>query len=108
VAGTSVLVHNDPAPAPGEGKSITVWSSQDDRFRIDVETRRGVVDIHLQEKIRGVPSSKAPKYHYNAETNEFEGMSSATRKLLDKKYSGWRKGAEKAKTRFLGGGGEAC
>ncbi|MFV2017116.1 RHS repeat-associated core domain-containing protein, partial [Micromonospora sp. LOL_023] len=94
-----VLVHNDGGDVPKLTGSQTIWRGGP--YRIDVEQGPGGPQMHLQEQINGVKSSQAPKYQYNFETGEFEGMSKSLRKTLDKKYPSYR-GAIPKGARYLG------
>jgi hypothetical protein len=63
--------------------------------------------MHLQEQINGVKSSQAPKYQYNFETGEFEGMPKSVRKMLDKKFPSYLDAIPKG-ARYLGIGDVKC
>jgi hypothetical protein len=100
---TPVLVHNAhkvPKPMLGangtQTTSSTVWKKG--AYRIDVENPAPGVrpgQMHLQEQINGMSSSRAPKYLYNFEKGEFEGMSNSLKKTLAKTdyLTGVEKGA---------------
>jgi hypothetical protein len=104
---TPVLVHNTHKAKPPmvgangtQTTSKTMWNQG--RYRIDVENPAPGVrpgQMHLQEQINGVPSSKAPKYLYDFEKSEFEGLSNSLRKKLEK--MGYETGIEKG-ARYLG------
>ncbi|MGW7169382.1 polymorphic toxin-type HINT domain-containing protein [Streptomyces sp. NPDC054884] len=91
---TPVLVHNAGGdPVDLTGKSMTVW--QRGPYRIDIEGSPSGVQMHFQEQINGVKSSAAPKYHFNPETGEFDGMSNSLKKDLRKNYPDFAKGLAK-------------
>ncbi|MGW2542433.1 hypothetical protein ACWC5I_16540 [Kitasatospora sp. NPDC001574] len=83
--------------------SSTVW--QRGAMRIDVENpnpggRPG--QMHLQVQVNGVKSSDAPKYQYNFETGQFDGLPKNLQKELAK--TDFAKGVKKGLS-FLG---QAC
>ncbi|MFG2000930.1 RHS repeat-associated core domain-containing protein [Spirillospora sp. NPDC048911] len=90
---TYVLVHNDDPPIDLNGKSYTVW--QRGPYRIDIEARNGMKQMHFQEQIPGVKSGDAPKYQYNPATGEFDGMPKALQRDLRKNYPDYGKGLKK-------------
>lgn len=51
--------------------------------------------MHFQEQISGVSSGNAPKYQFNPETGDFDGMPNSLKKELAKKYPDYRKGLSK-------------
>lgn len=51
--------------------------------------------MHFQVRINGVPSSKAPKYHFNPETGDFGGMPNSLKRDLKKNYPDFPKGFAK-------------
>lgn len=81
---TPVLVHNDDGPIDLGGKSYTVWRTKDNRYRIDIEGSPSGVQMHLQERIPGVSSGDAPKYNFNPDTGDFDGMPKSLTKALSK------------------------
>ncbi|KPI17800.1 RHS repeat-associated core domain containing protein-containing protein [Actinobacteria bacterium OV450] len=105
---TPVLVHNDDGSGMigANGTQITsstVWRGSS--MRIDVENpspggRPG--QMHLQVQINGMKSSDAPKYQYNFETGQFDGLPKNLQKELAK--TDYAKGVKKGLS-FLG---EAC
>ena len=107
---TPVLVHNDDTPVDMTGKSKTVWNRGP--YRIDVEGSPSGVQMHFQEQIKGVRSGQAPKYHYNPETGEFDGMPNSLKRELKKKYPDYKKGLAKGINLFeraqLGTPGATC
>lgn len=91
---TPVLVHNSgDEPVDLTGKSMTVWSRG--TYRIDIEGSPSGVQMHFQVRINGVPSSKAPKYHFNPETGDFGGMPNSLKRDLKKNYPDFPKGFAK-------------
>ncbi|MFJ7207395.1 ricin-type beta-trefoil lectin domain protein [Streptomyces sp. NPDC098789] len=103
---TPVLVHN----ADGSGMigangtqitSSTVWRGPNG-MRIDVENpnpggRPG--QMHLQVQVNGMKSSDAPKYQYNFDTGQFDGLPKNLQKELAK--TDMAKGVKKGLS-FLG------
>ncbi|CCH29428.1 hypothetical protein BN6_21060 [Saccharothrix espanaensis DSM 44229] len=103
VAGTtSILVHND-GDLDLNGKSHLVW--QNGPYRIDIEGAPSGVQMHFQVQINGVKSSKAPKYHFNPQTGEFDGMPKSLKKELAKKYPDFEKAVAKGVEVFKRAGG---
>jgi len=105
---TPVLVHNDDGTMVGANgtqiTSSTVWRGPSG-MRIDVENpnpggRPG--QMHLQIQVNGMKSSDAPKYQYNFETGQFDGLPKNLQKELAK--TDFSKGVKKGLS-FLG---EAC
>ncbi|MFC1420886.1 polymorphic toxin-type HINT domain-containing protein [Streptacidiphilus cavernicola] len=105
---TPVLVHNDDGTMVGANgtqiTSSTVWRGPSG-MRIDVENpspggRPG--QMHLQVQVNGMKSSDAPKYQYNFETGQFDGLPKNLQKDLAK--TDFAKGVKKGLS-FLG---EAC
>lgn len=95
VAGDApVLVHNDGGSIDLNGKSYTVW--QRGPYRIDIEARNGMKQMHFQVQIPGVNSGDAPKYQYDPETGQFDGMSKSLLRDLSKNYPDYQKGLSKA------------
>ncbi|MET9374388.1 polymorphic toxin-type HINT domain-containing protein [Streptomyces sp. NPDC002992] len=91
---TPVLVHNSGGePVDLTGKSMTVWKRG--TYRIDIEGSPSGVQMHFQVQINGVQSSKAPKYHFNPETGDFDGMPNSLKKDLKKNYPDFAKGFAK-------------
>ncbi|RKT54107.1 polymorphic toxin-type HINT domain-containing protein [Saccharothrix australiensis] len=106
--GTPILVHNDDGSSMigANGTQITsstVW--QRGALRIDVENpspggRPG--QMHLQVQVNGVKSSDAPKYQYNFEARQFDGLPKSLQKELAKTDF------ERGVTKGLGFLGEPC
>ncbi|MDX3800617.1 RHS repeat-associated core domain-containing protein [Streptomyces sp. AK04-3B] len=106
---TPVLVHNDDGSSMVGANgtqltSSTVWRGPSG-MRIDVENpdpggRPG--QMHLQVQVNGMKSSDAPKYQYNFDTGEFDGLPKSLRKELAK--TDFTKGVKKG----LGFLGQAC
>ncbi|MFE6307611.1 RHS repeat-associated core domain-containing protein [Nocardiopsis sp. NPDC057823] len=98
VGGVAVLVHNDNSPIDLSGKSYTAWSSGP--YRIDIEGSPSGVQMHFQVKLPGVKSSEAPKYHYNPDTGEFEGMPNSVKRDLRRNHSSYQRGFVKSVSAF--------
>ena len=48
--------------------------------------------MHFQVQIRGTSSGDAPKYQYNPETGQFDGMPKSLQRDLVKNYPDYQKG----------------
>jgi hypothetical protein len=94
-------VHNEGGdagdPIDLNGKSYTVW--REGAYRIDIESRNGMKQMHFQEQIRGVNSANAPKYQFNPSTGEFDGMPRSLQRQLAK-MPGYQKAVTRASEVF--------
>ncbi|MGW6977446.1 hypothetical protein ACWGAU_38540, partial [Streptomyces sp. NPDC054952] len=94
-----IRVHSsDGDPVDLRGKSMTVWRSGP--YRIDIEGSPSGVQMHFQQQKNGIKSSDAPKYHFNPDSGEFDGMPNSLKKELKKKYPDYGKGLVKAVDMF--------